>query len=139
MPFHLLSFEGPDDYARAGGIATRVTGLAQTLAEAGYETQLWFVGDSDLPGHERHEHLQLHRWCQWISRDHPAGVYDGEEGKRSDYTASLPPFLLQEVLLANLRQGRQAVILAERWHTVDAVLQIFNQCLDDTLASEDAI
>jgi hypothetical protein len=71
MPFHLLSFEGPDDYARAGGIATRVTGLAQALAEAGYETHLWFVGDPDLPGHERHDQLQLHRWCQWISRYHP--------------------------------------------------------------------
>ena len=34
IQFHVLSFEGPDAYARAGGIATRVSGLAQALAEA---------------------------------------------------------------------------------------------------------
>lgn len=31
MQFHVLSFEGPDAYARAGGIASRVTGLTQAL------------------------------------------------------------------------------------------------------------
>jgi hypothetical protein len=45
MQFHRLAFEGPDDYARAGGLATRITGLALALAEAGHETHLWFVGD----------------------------------------------------------------------------------------------
>ena len=43
--FHLLSFEGPDPYARAGGLASRVTGLSQQLAALGHETDLWFVGD----------------------------------------------------------------------------------------------
>ena len=100
MQIHILSFEGPDHYARASGLATRMTGVAQALAKAGYETHLWFVGDPDLPGHETQEQLHLHRWCQWISRYHPAGVYDGEEGKRSDYAASLPPFLLQETGVA---------------------------------------
>ena len=42
--FHILSFEGPDGYARAGGIASRITGLSEALAEAGLETHLWFVG-----------------------------------------------------------------------------------------------
>jgi glycosyltransferase involved in cell wall biosynthesis len=124
VQFHLLSFEGPDDYARAGGIATRVTGLARALAEMGCETHLWFVGDPHLPGHETLDRLQLHRWCQWISRYHPGGVYDGEEGKRLDYAASLPPFLYQEVLAPALREGQQAVILAEEWHTVDTVLHL---------------
>ncbi|TFG91438.1 MAG: glycosyltransferase family 1 protein [Myxococcales bacterium] len=50
MQFHLLSFEGPDPYARAGGIATRVEGLARALADLGLETHLWFIGDPDLPG-----------------------------------------------------------------------------------------
>src|SRR5919108_2900330 len=68
MQFHLLSFEGPDDYARAGGIAARLTGLAHALAAAGHETHLWFVGDPALPGHDRQDQLHLHRWCQWISR-----------------------------------------------------------------------
>jgi glycosyltransferase involved in cell wall biosynthesis len=124
MQFHLLAFEGPDDYARAGGIASRVSGLADALANAGFETHLWFVGDPDLPGHESRDCLRLHRWSQWISRYHPAGVYDGEEGKRADYVASLPPFLLREVLLPHLQRGERAVVLAEEWHTVDAVLHL---------------
>ena len=122
--FHILSFEGPDTYARAGGIASRITGLSEALAEAGLETHLWFVGDPNLPGHESSAKLSLHRWCQWISRYHPAGVYDGEEGKRADYAASLPPFLLREFLLPHLRSGSRAVVLAEEWHTVDAILHL---------------
>jgi len=124
MQFHILSFEGPDLYARAGGIASRITGLSEALAEAGFETHLWFVGDPQLAGHENCGQLSLHRWCQWISRYHPAGVYDGEEGKRADYAASLPPFLLREVLLPHLQRGGRAVVLAEEWHTVDAVLHL---------------
>jgi glycosyltransferase involved in cell wall biosynthesis len=122
--FHILSFEGPDGYARAGGIASRITGLSEALAEAGFETHLWFVGDPHLPGHENQGHLSWHRWCQWISRYHPAGVYDGEEGKRADYATSLPPFLLREVLLPHLQRGGRAVVLAEEWHTVDTVLHL---------------
>lgn len=124
VQFHLLSFEGPDGYARAGGLASRITSLAQALAEAGFETHLWFVGDPDLPGHETHDQLRLHRWCQWISRYHPMGVYDGEEGKHADYATSLPPFLLQKVLLPHLRDGGRAVIVAEEWHTVHTVLHL---------------
>jgi len=124
MQFHLLSFEGPDDYARAGGIATRITGLAHALAAAGHETHPWFVGDPALPGHDIHDQLRLHRWCQWISRHHPAGVYDGEEGKRRDYVTSLPPYLYQEMVLPHMRAGGQTVILAEEWHTVEAVLHL---------------
>lgn len=122
--FHLLSFEGPDPYARAGGIASRITGLAQALAHSGFETHLWFVGDPHLPGNESQQKMQLHRWCQWISRYHPAGVYDGEEGKRIDYAHSLPPFMLQEVLIPYLQRGGRAVVLAEEWQTVDAVLHL---------------
>jgi hypothetical protein len=116
LQFHILSFEGPDPYAQAGGIASRVTGLARALADTGFDTHLWFVGDPELPGHETHDALQLHRWCQWISRYHAAGVYDGEEGKRLDYTTSLPPYLCQEVLLPHLFGGGKAVVLAEMAH-----------------------
>jgi glycosyltransferase involved in cell wall biosynthesis len=124
MQFHILSFEGPDGYARAGGIASRVTGLMHGLADAGYETHLWFVGDPDLPGHETQGMLQWHRWCQWISQYHPSGVYEGEEGKRADYVASLPPVLVREVLLPYVEKGGHAVVMAEEWHTVDAVLHL---------------
>jgi glycosyltransferase involved in cell wall biosynthesis len=124
MQVHILSFEGPDAYARAGSIASRVTGLAEALAAAGCDTHLWFIGDPELPGHENRGRLRLHRWCQWISRYHPAGVYDGEEGKQADYAASLPPFLFHQMLHSSLQQGERAVILAEEWQTVHAVLHL---------------
>ncbi len=123
MQIHVLSFEGPDGYACAGGIASRITGLAESLAALGFDTHLWFVGDPSLAGHETRGNLTLHRWCQWISRFHPAGVYDGEEGKRIDYAASVPPFLTEE-LLPHLRQGGYGLILAEEWQTADAVLHL---------------
>lgn len=122
--FHLVSFEGPDGYSRAGGIATRMAGLAQALAEFGFETHLWFVGDPELPGHESSGDFHLHRWCQWISRHHPGGVYDGQEGKQNDFAASLPPYLMQEILRSHLGEGGRAVILAEEWHTANAVLHL---------------
>jgi glycosyltransferase involved in cell wall biosynthesis len=124
MQFHILSFEGPDGYARAGGIASRITGLVRALADAAHETHLWFVGDPTLPGHESEGSLHLHRWCQWISQYHPSGVYEAEEGKRADYVASLPPFLFGEILLPYVQNGGHAVIMAEEWHTVDAVLHL---------------
>lgn len=122
---HVLSFEGPDAYARAGGLATRVTGLTEALAAAGFETHLWYIGDPALPGHECSGRLTLHRWCQWISRYHPGGVYDGEEGKCSDFGSSLPPYLIREALIPFLGQpGRRALILAEEWQTVGTVLHL---------------
>ncbi len=122
--FHVLSFEGPDKYARVGGLATRIEGLTQTLADHGLPTDLWFVGDPDLPGHEDRGNLHLHRWCQWISRHCPNTVYDGDAQKAADYAASLPPYLMDHVLGPQLAQGGHAVILAEEWQTVDAVLHL---------------
>ena len=124
MQFHVLSFEGPDPYARAGGLASRVQGLVEALARLGHETHLWFVGDPHQPGHETRGSLRLHRWCQWISAYYPGGVYDGEEGKQANFAASLPPFLLDEVLAPHLREGGQAVVLAEEWQTVPALLHL---------------
>jgi glycosyltransferase involved in cell wall biosynthesis len=124
VQFHILSFEGPDPYSRAGGIATRVEGLTEALAGMGFETHLWFIGDPDLPGHETRGNLHLHRWAQWVSNHHPAGVYDGEFGKRSEYATSLPPYLVREQLLPHLAGGGQAVVLAEEWHTADAVIHL---------------
>jgi glycosyltransferase involved in cell wall biosynthesis len=125
VQFHLLSFEGPDAYARAGGIASRIDGLARALDASEQETHLWFVGDPAAPGSERRgSHLELHRWCQWISAHHPAGVYDGETGKERDYARSLPPALLADHLRPALARGGRAVVLAEEWHTVHAVLHL---------------
>jgi glycosyltransferase involved in cell wall biosynthesis len=52
-------------------------------------------------------------------------VYDGEEGKRNDFVTSLPPFLLREHLLPGLADPHsRAVVLAEEWHTADAVTHL---------------
>ncbi len=119
----VLSFEGPDPYARAGGIASRITGLTSALAQKGIESHLWFVGDPDGPGEEVHEGVRLHRWCQWISAHHRHGVYDGEDAKAHDYASSLPPVLAPK-LEKHLRRGGRAVVMAEEWHTVHAVLHL---------------
>jgi glycosyltransferase involved in cell wall biosynthesis len=125
VQFHILSFEGPDIYARAGGLASRISSLTEALAQEGFETHLWFIGHPDLPDRETTDRLTLHRWCQWISHYHRDGVYDGEEGKLKDYSASLPPALLRDYLAPRLEQpDRRAVILAEEWQTVDAVLHL---------------
>ena len=124
MQFHVLSFEGPDAYARAGGLASRAQGLVETLAGLGHETHLWFIGDPAFAGHEVRDSLHLHRWCQWISAHHPGGVYDGEFGKQADYAQSLPAYLIEQTLEPYLASGGQAVVLAEEWHTAGAVIQL---------------
>ena len=131
VQFHVLSFEGPDPYARIGGLETRVAGLCEALTSAGHDTHLWFVGDPAAPGIETRGRLHLHRWCQWLSEHHHNGVYDGQEYKVPDYARSLPPLLLNEHLRGHLRSGGHAVVLAEEWQTVDAVLH-----LDHLLRSE---
>lgn len=115
----LVSFEGPDAYARAGGLGVRVSGLARTLADLGFETHLFFVGDPHLPGEETHGRLTLHRWGQWISAYHPLGVYDGEEGKRRDLAASLPPYLVDRVIAPAVAAGRIPIVLSEEWQAAE--------------------
>lgn len=122
MQFHILSFEGPDAYARVGELETRVSGLLKALVEMGYEAHLWFVGDPDLPGYEIREHCHLHRWCQWLSRYRPQGVYEGEQEKATEYGISLPPYMVDKYLLSSLKKGKRTVVIAEEWQTVNAVL-----------------
>jgi glycosyltransferase involved in cell wall biosynthesis len=117
--FVILSFEGPDLYSQAGGLGVRVKGLARSLAQQGYETHLFFCGDPDLPGEETHEAGYLHyrRWCQWISKRHPGGVYDGEDEKVRDWNSSLPLSLINQVIDPSVASGRNVVVLGEEWHT----------------------
>lgn len=119
VTFILFAFEGPDAYARAGGLAVRVSELAQALAEGGDTVHLIFVGDPELRGEEAllDGRLVLHRWCQWISRYHPEGVYAGEDGKWRDYTHSVPPFVVDQIVRPALASGDSVVILGEEWHT----------------------
>jgi glycosyltransferase involved in cell wall biosynthesis len=122
--FHLLSFEGPDPYARIGGLETRVSGLCEALVHAGHETHLWFIGDPGAPGYEVRDGLHLHRFCQWISAYHPKGVYDGEYNKVPDYAASVPRALIGDWLLPYVGRGQPAVVMAEEWQTADAMLHV---------------
>ena len=117
--FVILSFEGPDEYSQAGGLGVRVKGLARSLAQLGYDTHLFFCGDPDLPGEETREggRLHLHRWCQWISKRHPGGVYDGEDEKVRDWNSSLPLSLINQVIVPAVASGRNVVVLGEEWHT----------------------
>jgi glycosyltransferase involved in cell wall biosynthesis len=117
--FVLLSFEGPDLYSQAGGLGVRVKGLARSLAGMGYDTHLYFIGDPDLPGEEtlQRGRLHHHRWCQWISAQHRGGVYDGEEGKIRDWNASLPPSVINDVIVPAAATGKSVVVLGEEWHT----------------------
>jgi len=117
--FIILSFEGPDVYSLAGGLGVRVRGLSRTLAESGYETHLFFIGDPDRRSEETLEggRLHIHRWCQWISSLHRAGVYDGEEEKLRDWNHSLPPAVIDGLIAPAIEAGRNVVVMGEEWQT----------------------
>jgi glycosyltransferase involved in cell wall biosynthesis len=114
----LLSFEGPDIYSQAGGLGVRVKELSRALAERGFETHLFFVGDPALPADEAVSdgRLWLHRWSQWISRYHPVGAYDGEDDKVADINRSLPETLLDLYIRPAIERGRTVIVLGEEWH-----------------------
>jgi len=107
----------------------RVANLAHFLASQGFRTHLIFIGSPDLPGREEQldGRLTLYRWCQWISRYHPLGVYDGEEGKLGDFIHSAPPFIVEQIARPAIEQGRHLVVLAEEWHTAEALIQLSDQ------------
>ena len=121
--FVILSFEGPDIYSQAGGLGVRITNLAQTLAREGFNTHIFFIGDPNLKGEESAQggKLVLHRWCQWISAYNPVGCYQGEDAKLADYTRSIPPYLLENIIKPAAASDKMVVILAEEWQTTAAV------------------
>jgi glycosyltransferase involved in cell wall biosynthesis len=122
----LLSFEGPDPYALAGGLGVRVTELSRTLARRGIPTHLVFVGDPQAPPteHSPDGRLVVHRWCQWLSRYYPGGVYHGEEAKRYDFEESVPPFVVEQLARPAVAEGRIPVVLAEEWQTAETLCRI---------------
>jgi glycosyltransferase involved in cell wall biosynthesis len=124
--FVSLCFEGPDVYSTAGGLGTRVTELTEALATLGYQTHLIFVGDPNKPSVEDRVEgrLRIERWCQWISKYHPNGVYDGEEGKLNDYNSSVPPHVCNDIALPAIAQGKIVVVIGEDWHTAEAVSRV---------------
>ncbi|MCL5773047.1 MAG: glycosyltransferase [Firmicutes bacterium] len=124
--FAILCFEGPDLYASAGGLSVRISELARALAEEGYTTHLFFVGDPHKPAEEKlvNDKFILHRWCQWISHYHMAGVYQAEDEKLWDYERSLPPYLIENVIKPAVSQKKLVVILGEEWHTTSTVINL---------------
>jgi glycosyltransferase involved in cell wall biosynthesis len=127
--FLILSFEGPDPYSKAGGLGVRTTNIASSLSSLGFRTHIFFIGSPDLPGVEEQMggRLRLYRWCQWISRYHPLGVYDGEEGKWADFNRSAPPFIVEQVARPAIEQGKYLIVLAEEWHTAEALIRLSDQ------------
>jgi glycosyltransferase involved in cell wall biosynthesis len=122
--FAIVSFEGPDEYSRAGGLAVRVRDLSETLASLGFHTHLFFVGDPTLPAVEERDNLTLHRWGQWISAYHPGGVYDGEWDKLNDMAQSLPGPLVNDLVRPAAEMGKVTVIMAEDWQTVNTIQHV---------------
>jgi len=120
----LVAFEGPDRYSFVGGLGTRMNDLAEALIGRGYRVRHLFVGDPTLPAVEERSdgRLTLERWGQWISRYHPKDVYDGEDGKWRDFGRTVPPHLLEEVIVPAARQGKRAVLLFEDWQTANAAI-----------------
>jgi glycosyltransferase involved in cell wall biosynthesis len=120
----LVAFEGPDRYSFVGGLGTRMNDLAEALTARGYRVRHLFIGDPRLPTTELRNNgtLLLERWGQWISRYHPKDVYDGEDGKWRDFGRTVPPHLLEEVIVPAARQGKRAVLLFEDWQTANAAI-----------------
>ncbi len=121
--FVLLSFEGPDVYSQAGGLGVRIKELSRALADRGYPTHVFFIGDPNLPAEETllDGRLTLHRWSQWISRYYPLGVYGGEEDKVADVNRSLPDALVKGIIRPAVERGNAVVVMGEEWHLAHAI------------------
>lgn len=132
LEFVLLSFEGPDEYAMAGGLGVRMKELALELARQGYRTHLVFMGDPHLPAQESPaENLILYRWSQWLSAHYPGGVYHGEEAKLVDWNEQLPGFVASKFVAPAAANGRLTAILAEEWHTAYSTCQVSDRLWAD--------
>jgi glycosyltransferase involved in cell wall biosynthesis len=124
----ILAFEGPDRYSLVGGLGVRVTELSRALGEAGISTDLFFIGDPAKPGRENFaENVRLRRWCQWISRNASGGVYENERAKIEDFTRSVPPVLVSEIVEPAAERGEHTIVFAEDWQVAPAVIELDSQ------------
>ena len=103
--FLFVSFEGPDACSLAGGPEVRVDGPAKALGSMGFPVHPFFSSDPRLRGEEmmREGRLALHRWCHWISRYYPKGVYEGEKEKLRDFNHSVPWFVSERAVKPSAR------------------------------------
>ncbi|MDO5295683.1 MAG: glycosyltransferase family 4 protein [bacterium] len=124
MQFVILAMEGPDLYSLAGGLGVRVTELSRCLADMGYPTHLFFIGDPALPSIETSNCLTLHRWCQWLSVNYPKGVYDGEREKIRELETAWPQYVIKEIVEPGREKGIFTVFLTEDWQTVQTTINL---------------
>jgi glycosyltransferase involved in cell wall biosynthesis len=121
----ILSFEGPDRYSSIGGLGTRVTQLARALGAAGHSVDLIFVGDPHAkPVEQSDPGVTLRRWSQWISAQHPRNAYDGEAGKVHDWEVSLPPWIVDQLLVPAKARGERVLVICEEWQTANVAIAI---------------
>ncbi|MBV8300489.1 MAG: glycosyltransferase [Candidatus Dormibacteraeota bacterium] len=113
----MVSFEGPDQYSQAGGLGVRAREMCRAFAAAGFTTTLVFVGDPTKPFEEMDAGVKLVRWAQDVSRRYLAGVYDGELAKLAALSATLPDYLVRQVVRPAVERGRVVAVLCEEWHT----------------------
>ncbi|MEN8614590.1 glycosyltransferase family 4 protein [Dehalogenimonas sp. THU2] len=134
ITFVVLSFEGPDRYSLAGGLGARASNMSLSLGHK-FDTHLFFVGDPKQQGQETvpETRLTLHRWCQWISENCPNGVYQGENEKVEDFSRSIPPFVIENIIKPALSRDDRVVILSEEWHTAETVCRLSEQLHDHGL------
>jgi glycosyltransferase involved in cell wall biosynthesis len=95
--------------------------MCRAFAAMGFRTSLYFVGDPARPAEETVDGLRLVRFCQSVSRRHPAGVYDGEQEKIEEMWHELPPLLRDGSVRPAAAGGRVLAILCEEWQTADFV------------------
>jgi glycosyltransferase involved in cell wall biosynthesis len=127
IPRHvaLLSFEGPDRYASIGGLGTRVTQLARALGAAGHDVHLFFVGDPHAkPTEQSDPGVTLRRWSQWISAQHPRNCYDGEMGKVQDWEQSIPPWIVEHLLVPAAQRDERLLVICEEWQTANVAIAL---------------
>ena len=68
--------------------------------------------------------LVLHRWCQWLSKYYPRGVYDGEEAKLYDFNESAPRFIVDDLVRPALAAGGRVIVMGEGWQTAEAMCRV---------------
>jgi glycosyltransferase involved in cell wall biosynthesis len=121
----ILSFEGPDRYASIGGLGTRASQLATALGAAGCVTDLIFCGDpAAAPTEPYGPNVTLRRWSQWISAHHPRNAYDGEDQKILDWEASLPSFVVDQIVAPTAGHDERTLVICEEWQTAGVAIAI---------------
>ncbi len=87
--------------------------------------QLFFVGDpAPKPVEPSDPGVTLRRWSQWLSRQHPRNAYDGEPAKVHDWEISLPPWIVDEMLVPAQAAGERVLVICEEWQTANVAIAI---------------